>query len=185
MIAQASIIALDILLFVTLIYLFVLMRKLKSFQSHKADMRGIVDDVITATESARNAVDKLKLSVSDSNILMTQHFDEARKVELAIEARIAEASKLLADLRAVEAATARVGTQKAAEPVLRASGEARPEPYLNGSGGVSRTDSRPHTSSLATRRLVDDDVGDDEISQRLASISDAVKNLRSKVAQSP
>lgn len=184
MIAQASVIALDILLFVTLIYLAALMRKLKSFQSHKADMRAIVDDVITATESARTAVDKLKFSVAESHTVMAQHFDEARKVELAIESRIAEASKLLSDLHMIKSGTAIAEKRRPAEPMARASAHHDSESRMDRTETASRSDMRSHASFLATHRVVEDESGEEDISRRLASISDAVKSLRSKVAQS-
>ncbi len=184
MIAQASIIALDILLVVTVIYLAALMRKLKSFQSHKKDMRVIVDDVITATESARTAVDKLKLSVADSYTVMAQHFDEARKVELAIESRIAEASKLLSELQMIKSGLASAEKRKPVESSVLPQVDHDRDPRPIHIDPASRPDVRSHAAFLASHRIVDEESGEDDISRRLASISDAVKTLRSKVAQS-
>jgi biopolymer transport protein ExbB/TolQ len=95
MIAQFSIYALDALLLSTLIYLFVLMRRLKVFQTHEKDMRKIVDDIVKSTDNARDTMAKLKMSAMETQSSIDDQIGKARLLADDFDRRMNDAKALL------------------------------------------------------------------------------------------
>lgn len=95
MIMQFSIYALDALLLSTLVYLVILMRRLKAFRVHERDMRKIVDDIVLSTDNARDLMAKLKISAFESQSAVDEQIEKARRVANDFDRRMSDAKTLL------------------------------------------------------------------------------------------
>lgn len=181
MLAQFSVIALDILLLATLVYLFVLMRKLKVLSSHRDDMRTIISDVIVATESSRDAVARLKSSVIESQNSMVKYFEDARQIQSEFDKRIADANRILAEIDMVQS--------KIKEIDLTSLSRIENKPSrLSHVAQVEKSETYRHAAPDPSgmdrgkpfaRHSSEGENGD--LQRRLATIHESVNHLRSKI----
>lgn len=181
MIAQFSIFVLDFLLAATLVYLIVLMRKLKAFQAYKTEMTAIVDHVMTATDAARDSISKLKTSVIESQSSMAQSVDDARQIEKSLASLILDARLAHADLDLDRLKSG------ARQPVDRRSYDDR----SNRDRDHAKTQAHHADDAMFQNRRGEGDDRekkapgqslDRDIETRIASLNDAVAKLRGRVA---
>lgn len=181
MLAQFSVIALDILLFATLVYLVALMRKLKILHAHRDDMRSIISDVILATEASRDAITKLRSSVIESQNSMANYFEDARNIQSEFDQRMAGAKKMVAELETLQKPVP-------AEPSSRQPGDGNGSKRLDASPRRDLAERDGHGSGTVSDLLTDRsdereyaDPQEREIQRRLASLHHSVNSLRSKI----
>lgn len=98
MITQFSIFALDALLASTLVYLIVLMRRLRAFRQQENNMRKVVDDLVSSTDQAREAMAKLKLSILETQSTVQDQIGSARHIIQDLDKKLAESRFIMANL---------------------------------------------------------------------------------------
>lgn len=173
MMAQISVIVLDVLLAATLVYLTVLMQRLKALRTYKNDMKSVVNDVILATESARDAVSKLKGAVVESQTSLAQHVEDARKIESTIELKLSEAQRIMQALdKSLAGPEIKRELEKGALSQRIASRSESVRPDVIPATRIASPHQAPPTQ----------EVFDPEMSERLITLSEAVSNLRAKIA---
>ena len=116
MITQFSIYALDALLASTLVYLVILMRRLKAFRQQEGNMRKVVDDLVVSTDQAREAMAKLKLSILESQSTIGDQIGLAKQMISDFDKKLGESKTILAAIEQQNLALARQITTRADMP---------------------------------------------------------------------
>lgn len=114
-----------VLLAVTIGYCVLLNRRLKGLRRDEAAMRATVGELLSATETAAQAVVGLKRNVADKEAALASRLAEARTLSLTLEDSVSQGEAILRRLKLIS---------QAARPP--AADDARP-PRPAGTGGAA------------------------------------------------
>lgn len=88
------------LLFLTFVYCMIIDRRLRVFKSQERVLKAIVDELATATDSAREATSHLRTSLDEIQRSHTENLKSARTINMHLTDKIVAAEAILGPDRA-------------------------------------------------------------------------------------